>query len=125
MKNTTTKTTKVWYDHNTTKENGIVMLHATCPHVTHRTELWLANDEPSYKVCNDLVENYVEEVADCGNLMDPDLNDLANLMLNAMKNHWGERTPDDDDILEADWYEIAEGWFKDIVTERHCDGGWS
>ena len=55
--------------------------------------------------------------------MDPDINDLANLMLDAMKNHWGERTPDDDDILEADWYEIAEGWFKDIVTDRHYDGG--
>ena len=122
MKNTTTK---VWYDHNTTTENGITMLHETFPHVTHRTQLWLANDEPSYKICNDLVENYVEEVADCGNLMDPDLNDLANLMLDAMKNHWGERTPDGDDILEADWFEIAEGWFNDIVTERHCDGGWS
>ena len=38
----TTKTTKVWYDHNTTTENGITMLHETFPHVTHRTELWLA-----------------------------------------------------------------------------------
>jgi len=122
MKNTTAK---VWYDHNTTKENGIVMLHETCPHVTHRTELWLANDESSYTICDNLVTEYVEEVADCGNLMDPDLNDLANLLLAKMKDHWGERTPDDDDILEADWFEIAEGWFNDIVTERHYDGGWS
>ena len=119
----TTKTTKVWYDHNTTKENGIVMLHETFPEITHRTELWLANDESSYTICDNLVTDYVEEVADCGNLMDPDINDLANLMLTAMTNHWGERTPDDDDIREADWYEIAEGWFKDIVTDRHYDGG--
>ena len=119
----TTKTTKVWYDHNTTKENGIVMLHETFPEITHRTELWLANDESSYTICDNLVTDYVEEVADCGNLMDPDINDLATLMLTAMPNHWGERTPDDDDILEADWYEIAEGWFKDIVTDRHYDGG--
>ena len=119
----TTKTTKVWYDHNTTKENGIVMLHETFPEITHRTELWLANDESSYTICDNLVTDYVEEVADCGNLMDPDINALANLMLTAMTNHWGERTPDDDDILEADWYEIAEGWFKDIVTDRHYDGG--
>ena len=121
MKNTTTKTTKVWYEHNVTTENGITMLHATCPHVTHRTELWLANDEPSYKVCNDLVEDYVEEVADCGNLMDPDINDLANLLLSKMKDHWGFLTPDGDDILEADWYEIAEGWFNDIMDDK----GWS
>ena len=109
----------------TTNHDETIMLHATCPHVTHRTELWLANDEPSYIICDTLVTDYVEEVADCGNLMDPDLNDLANLLLAKMKDHWGERTPDDDDILEADWYEIAEGWFKDIVTERHYDGGWS
>ena len=117
----TTKTTKVWYDHNTTTENGITMLHETFPHVTHRTELWLANDEPCYTICDTLVTDYVEEVADCGNLMDPDLNDLANLLLAKMKDHWGERTPDDDDILEADWYEIAEGWFNDIMNEK----GWS
>ena len=109
----------------TTNHDETIMLHATCPHVTHRTELWLANDESSYRVCNDLVEEYVEEVADCGNLMDPDIQDLTNLLLDAMKNHWGERTPEGDDILEADWYEIAEGWFNDIVTDRHYDGGWS
>jgi len=118
MKNTTTK---VWYDHNTTTENGITMLHETCPQVTFRTELWLANDESSYTICNNLVTEYVEEVEDCGNLSDPDLNDLANLMLNAMKNHWGMHTPDGDDILEADWFEIAEGWFNDIMDEK----GWS
>ena len=87
------------------------MMHQTCPNVTHRTELWLANDETSYIICDRIVTEYVEE---CGNLSDPDLNDLANIMLTAMKNHWGERTPDDDDILEADWFEIAEGWFNDI-----------
>ena len=105
----------------TTNHDETIMLHQTCPHVTHRTELWLANDEPSYIICDRLVTKYVEEVEDCGNLSDPDLNDLANLLLNAMKNHWGERTPDDDDILEADWFEIAEGWFNDIMDEK----GWS
>lgn len=105
----------------TTNHDETIMLHATCPHVTHRTELWLANDEPSYIICDNLVTKYVEEVEDCGNLSDPDLNDLANLLLTAMKNHWGERTPDDDDILEADWFEIAEGWFNDIMDEK----GWS
>ena len=105
----------------TTNHNGTIMLHATCPHVTHRTELWLANDETSYIICDRIVTEYVEEVEDCGNLSDPDLNDLANILLTAMKNHWGERTPDDDDILEADWFEIAEGWFNDIMDEK----GWS
>lgn len=105
----------------TTNHDETIMLHATCPHVTHRTELWLANDEPSYIICDRIVTEYVEEVEDCGNLSDPDLNDLANLLLTAMKNHWGERTPDDDDILEADWFEIAEGWFNDIMDEK----GWS
>ena len=105
----------------TTNHDETIMLHATCPHVTHRTELWLANDETSYTICDNLVTEYVEEVEDSGNLSDPDLNDLANLMLTAMKNHWGERTPDDDDILEADWFEIAEGWFNDIMDDK----GWS
>ena len=95
------------------------MMHETCPNVTHRTELWLANDEPCYTICDTLVteyveELYVEELKQCGNLSDPDLNDLTDLLLAAMRNHWGERTPDDDDILEADWFEIAEGWFNDI-----------
>ena len=105
----------------TTNHDETIMLHATCSHVTHRTELWLANDEPSYIICDRIVTEYVEEVEDCGNLSDPDLNDLANILLTAMKNHWGERTPDDDDILEADWFEIAEGWFNDIMDEK----GWS
>ena len=105
----------------TTNHDETIMLHATCPHVTHRTELWLANNEPSYIICDRIVTDYVEEVEDSGNLSDPDLNDLANLMLTAMKNHWGERTPDDDDILEADWFEIAEGWFNDIMDDK----GWS
>ena len=105
----------------TTNHDETIMMHATCPNVTHRTELWLANDEPCYTICDTLVTDYVEEVEDCGNLSDPDLNDLANLLLAKMKDHWGERTPDDDDILEADWYEIAEGWFKDIMDDK----GWS
>lgn len=105
----------------TTNHDETIMLHATCPNVTHRTELWLANDEPSYIICDRIVTEYVEEVEDCGNLSDPDLNDLANILLTAMKNHWGERTPEDDDILEADWFEIAEGWFNDIMDEK----GWS
>ena len=105
----------------TTNHDETIMLHATCPHVTHRTELWLANDEPSYIICDRIVTEYVEEVEECGNLSDPDLNDLANILLTAMKNHWGERTPDDDDILEADWFEIAEGWFNDIMDDK----GWS
>lgn len=105
----------------TTNHDETIMLHATCPNVTHRTELWLANDETSYIICDRIVTEYVEEVEDCGNLSDPDLNDLANILLTAMKNHWGERTPDDDDILEADWFEIAEGWFNDIMDEK----GWS
>ena len=109
----------------TTNNEETIMLHETFPHVTFRTELWLANDETCYTICDNLVTDYVEEVADCGNLMDPDLNDLANLLLAKMKDHWGERTPDGDDILEADWFEIAEGWFNDIVSERHYDGGWS
>jgi hypothetical protein len=105
----------------TTNNEETIMLHETCPHVTHRTELWLANDESSYTICDRIVTEYVEEVEDCGNLSDPDLNDLANILLTAMKNHWGERTPDDDDILEADWFEIAEGWFNDIMDDK----GWS
>jgi len=105
----------------TTNHDETIMLRATCPNVTHRTELWLANDEPSYIICDRIVTEYVEEVEDCGNLSDPDLNDLANILLTAMKNHWGERTPEDDDILEADWFEIAEGWFNDIMDEK----GWS
>ena len=105
----------------TTNHDETIMLHATCPHVTHRTELWLANDETCYTICDNLVTEYVEEVEDSGNRSDTDLNALANLMLTAMKNHGGERTPDDDDLLEADWFEIAEGWFNDIMDEK----GWS
>ena len=105
----------------TTNNEETIMLHETCPQVTFRTELWLANDQTSYTIIDNLVTEYVEEVEECGNLSDPDLNDLANLMLNAMKNHWGVHTPDGDDILEADWFEIAEGWFNDIMDDK----GWS
>ena len=90
---------------------------------TYRTSLWTWNEFTIYETLNEVTSEYVEEVIDCGNVMDPDLIALGELLEDQCRALWGDQNPDGDNLADVDWEQIANEWFEAVLED--CTIVWS
>jgi len=84
-------------------------------YATHRTSLWTRNEFNIYETLLQTTESYLEEIHDCGNLYDPDFDELGELLERDCRSLWGGLNPDGDRLADVEWNEIAEEWYESCL----------
>ena len=90
---------------------------------TWNTQLWLGNTEAWYfdlnqKILTLIEAHFIQYRIGCGDYSTPELlkywnEPAADMIEEYCRSQWGNETPDDADLNEVNWSELAGHWLED------------